>query len=368
MTIFLKATSKFLTACLLFLLPLALSGQESRAIYDEEFSWLTKKSADNMLSRIKKAGFNVLVPVVWHGRGVTWSSKLAPKEPKWTQLNPSPTYDPLKYLIKKAHLMNIEVHPWFTVVLRQRDFFTDFYDGGTPEKAFDIHNAGFRRFITDLIVEVVKKYDVDGINLDYVRSRGICRCDRCQADYLKRYNRDLKRDIATMRISADSRTAITDWNCRSMTGIVEGISREVRMTKPNIIISVDSLAGDETWQEQGADSIKWANNGWVDVIYHMDYRKEINVKAIQKATRLLSDPDKLVVLVGNFDGLLPREEGLVARLVSFAQGLRPGGNGVALYEYRFLTDLLIEELRSGPFEKPALPNWKKGRNRKSERK
>ena len=44
----------------------------------------------------------------------------------------------------------------------------------------------FRHLMANLIAEVVSRYDVDGINLDYVRAIGLCTSDFCQADYQKR--------------------------------------------------------------------------------------------------------------------------------------------------------------------------------------
>jgi uncharacterized lipoprotein YddW (UPF0748 family) len=50
---------------------------ESRAIFDESLSWITEVAAHNVCQRIKRAGFNVLMPNVWHGRGTAWPSSLA---------------------------------------------------------------------------------------------------------------------------------------------------------------------------------------------------------------------------------------------------------------------------------------------------
>ena len=120
--------------------PLASSAEVSpkpgRVLFDEDFSWLTQEGADRLLQHAQEAGFDTIIPCVWHGRGVTWPSKRAPREPRWEQtVNQNP--DPLGYLIKKAHALGINVHPWFTVGLRQKDFFSEFAEPGTPEKSFN---------------------------------------------------------------------------------------------------------------------------------------------------------------------------------------------------------------------------------------
>jgi len=86
--------------------------QESRAILDEGLNWVTKDSAERVCARIARAGFNVFIPCVWHGRGTIWPSKLAP----WDSHNVrAQGFDPLANLLQTAERYHIEVHPWFTV-------------------------------------------------------------------------------------------------------------------------------------------------------------------------------------------------------------------------------------------------------------
>lgn len=344
--------------------------RESRVILDEDFNWLTPAAADATLQRIQRAGFNVFIPVVWHGRGTSWPSNLAPKEPIWANKYYRPGYDPLAYLIKKAHQMGIEVHPWFAVALRQRNFLTEYYDGGTPEEAFNVHSPGFRKYIVELMLEVVRKYDVDGINLDYVRTNGICRSDYCIDDYKMKQGRDLRMDIAAQKESNPAWESIARWNADSVEDIVQNFSAEARKIKPDLLISVDSHAALKWLILQGTDSIKWANKGWVDVIFHMEYANLSNIRRplLSKALTDLKDPDQLVFLAGNYEVsplsksiVWPRESKSVVDLIAYSQRLRPAGNGAALYEYRFLTDEQIEQLSAGPFKIPAKPNWKKKR-------
>src|SRR5690606_35207525 len=141
-----------------------------RILLNENFRWLDERAPDEFVRTANAAGFSAIMPRVWHGRGVGWASEL-PKEPLWEK-NPAAPKDPLAMLIKKAHAAGLEVHPWFTVTLRQRNFYNEYWDEGTPEKSFDVHRPEFRAFITGVVMEVVQKYPVDGINLDYIRAKG----------------------------------------------------------------------------------------------------------------------------------------------------------------------------------------------------
>ena len=337
---------------LLFILPVKLfAAEEKRVIFDENFTWITQKGADRTLSRIKQAGFNVFVPVVWHGRGVSWNSVLVKeKEPRWENTL-SPQTDPLAYLIEKAHSMGIEVHPWFTVALRQRDFFPSFYDEGTPKKSFNIHQPEFRGFIVKLMVEVVNKYNIDGVNLDYIRAMGVCDSLYCIKDYKKLSGRSLMDDIRYKKYNNNALKSIIKWNKLAVTDIVIKFSKKVRLIKPGIIISVDTHPLSPRLLQEGAASIDWLNQGYIDLIYKMDYYKDPDEKAFNKVLSLLERPERLVLLVGNF--ILPGHYGSpkkysdkpyartgreVLQLIKKSKKMHKYQSHLALYDYTFMND------------------------------
>jgi uncharacterized lipoprotein YddW (UPF0748 family) len=342
---------------------------ETRVIFDEDFNWLTPETANKTLQRIKDAGFNVFVPVVWHGRGVSWPSKLAPKEPLWEQEKES-SKDPLGYLIKQAHALGIEVHPWFTVALRQRNFFKEFCTEGTPAEAFDVHDLSFQKFFASLVEEVIKNYDVDGINLDYIRSMGICVSTSCEKNYREKLGRKLENDVAALEISESAKRSLIAWNSDAISNIVLSIKKTITKTKPTVVLSTDSLVGSEPWRLQGADSIFWANQGWVDIVYHMDYSplEKIDRLAISRAQRLLRNPEKFILLVGNYEtskdkiDVWPRKSHEVVNLLAFARKLRLESPQSALYEYRFFGAEQARLIRERIFTTFSVPRWRRPTN------
>ena len=333
---------------LVLLTPSALqaspSSMPSRVLFDEEFSWLTREGADRLLSRAQAAGFDTIVPCVWHGRGVTWPSELAPREPKWDKTSTGNT-DPLLYLIDRAHKMGLKVHPWFTVGLRQRDFFPEFAEAGTPEKAFNWHHAGFRSWIVALMLELIARYDIDGINLDYVRTKGHCTAVSCFQHYELTQRRDLQKDLVVRAISQDARQALANWNSQAVGSVVERIAKEGRRLKPGLFVTIDSLAGDDLWMEQGANGLVWAHNGWIDLLYHMDYGETLNAPFLSRLKKQVTDPTKVTILIGNYETAagsasppVPRSAGKVQQLLVQSRQLWAPAMVTAVYEYRFMTD------------------------------
>jgi uncharacterized lipoprotein YddW (UPF0748 family) len=315
-----------------------------RAIFDETFHfWTTPDAADRTLRRIKEAGFNVYVPVVWYGAGATWPSRHV----HWDRNLASQAaagVDPLRYVIEKAHALGIEVHPWFTIALRQDNLFPEFALQGQLEGGrlgiFDLHNPRFRTFITNVIAEVVSEYNVDGINLDYIRMMGLCTNDACLREYRERYGRDLAIDAAVFRVTPRLVPTLIDYQESTVTDLVRDISARVRKLKPAIVISADAHP-ELTDFLQGQNSVDWANRGYVDVVFRMDYSPTIDIASTNAVRRRLNSPDAVTVLIGNYDlipaGAQPRSgRWLVETLSDIA--LRWPRSGAAVYLYNQLSD------------------------------
>lgn len=333
-----------------------------RIIFEEDvLNWTGKEATDKLLARIKRAGFDIFSPNVWHGRGATWPSKYAEWD-SWLKPQLKDNYDPLKYLIERAHGMGIEVHPWLNLTLREGDILPQFAPPGTPATAFDVHMPEFRHFMANLIVEIVSRYDVDGINLDYVRAVGLCSSDFCKADYQKRYGRSLSTDTVQFKLTFGRMPAtISDYQESDVTALVQEITQRVRAIKPNLVMSADVIplvAG----PEQGQNSIGWANAGLVDVLCRMAYYRDIDAGLTEKIRSLLNNPDSLTLVIssvstsdemGGSNQYYSRDGKWFAATIDTIQRRWPQ-TGVGVYMYKWLSDEQIAAVKAGPF-KLAVP-------------
>jgi uncharacterized lipoprotein YddW (UPF0748 family) len=157
--------------------------------------------------------------------------------------------------------MGIEIHPWFTATLREGNAYTQYWDSGTPEHAFDVHNANFRQFIAQLILDVVRRYSVDGINPDYIRSMGICISESCIRDYHQKTGADLLVDRKDSDSSSRARRRLQDWLDRDVGNIVSEVATKARQIRPSLIVSVDGYAAPDPQSRllEGRDDIGWAS-------------------------------------------------------------------------------------------------------------
>lgn len=323
-----------------------------RAVYLEqvEADWVTPAMADNTLSRAKSGGFNVVVPLVWWV-GTYWPSQYAP----WGSYVASQyrASDPLKYLIEKAHSMGIEVHPWLAVAYRGGlNLFPEFAPSGTPTNFFDVHNPGFQQLMANLAGELVTKYEVDGIHLDFVRTGGECNSSSCIQEYRQKYGKDLAADYAQAR-SSWGPPSLYEFEETPVRSLVRAISDSVRSLKPSLPISAYVLDGGVGNNEasnytlpyiQGQNSGAWVNGGLVDVIARSMYGIPTTVAQwlYEFHRRTLNNPEQLILVSD-----VHAPEALAQTLTSWQQ--RDPNTGLIVYRYKDLTDAHLTALKNGPF-------------------
>ena len=242
-----------------------------------------KQELIGILEQHKRNGINAIMLQVRPTADAFYAS---PREP-WSQwlmgkqgVAPSPGYDPLAFAIKESHSRGIELHAWFnpyratmspnTVtheshMTRKRPdlFFT--YAG---KKQFDPGIPEVREYIVQVILDVVKGYDVDGIHFD---------------DYFYPYKVEGQRinDGATFSKYANGFTDINDWRRNNVDVLIKQLNDSIHYYKKYVKFGVspfgiwrnkaeDTLgsatSGLSNYAELFADSRKWVKEGWVDYI------------------------------------------------------------------------------------------------------
>lgn len=351
---------------------------ENRVIFDETALFLIR-GVDDVIDKIKAAHMNVYVPNIWHGRGARW--QLVPGTtaaedgydakvfcsftgtPSCSQIDAAASYagaDPFAELIAKAHAEGIEVHPWFTLFLYQWGVasqagkhidsahagWTYQIPGGT-DVAYSPTSAGYLAYIKAKILDVVTRYDIDGINLDYVR-----------------YLYDLNPQSQSTDIAARK---------AAVAAAVEDIVTAVHAVKPNLVISVDGGVASEFDHRLakmddtlGRNQTEWLKAGLIDVVFDMDYSPTLNVPKFDRARSYVAPektPHSVVKLLGDYESPSPgvvyaRDAGLLADLVHFSQVKWPGTVAVYWMDELYRDTSLVTALASGPFQQPARTLWK----------
>lgn len=333
---------------------------EARMIFHENIDWaLSREKADAVIAKVKAAGFNIFMPCVWYGPGARFPSAVAPIDRRLID-RVSDKFDPLAYLIERAHAAGIEVHACITVVRRGSTLFPEFAPDGTPTDAYDIHDPAFRRFIVELAAEVVQRYPVDGINLDYIRSMGICTSARCEADYRSRFDRSLTLDLAKSKVPGMRVETLERWNYEAVTDVVKQIAARLRDIRPDILLSVDAHPLDPGLMLQGQDSVRWAQEGLIDLVVDMRYNRVLDRATMDRVYAAIGDPSHLAVMLADYDKIgdevVARDPALLVKYVELVRAKWPGA-GIGMYNLQTLSPAQGEALRSTVFQRDARPNF-----------
>jgi len=171
----------------------ATAGPELRGVWMHATQVKTPAEADAAIARIDRAHLNTVFILVWYWGGQAFfQSDLCPMGD-----GVQPGHDPLGYMVKQGHQRGIEVHAWFVngsygsstirnVLDQHPDWAVDSGGGGTLW--YDFGKPEVRRFQSELMLECLRKYDLDGIHFDYIRyGPSQCYCAYCQQEFASRY-------------------------------------------------------------------------------------------------------------------------------------------------------------------------------------
>jgi len=242
-----------------------------------------KQELIGLLEQHKKSGMNAILLQVRPAADAFYRKSREP----WSQwlmgkqgIAPSPGYDPLEFAIKEAHTRGIELHAWFNpyrATMSLNSFISDdhmtkkrpdlfFTYGG--KKQFDPGIPEVREYIVQVILDVVKGYDVDGIHFD---------------DYFYPYPIAGQRinDSATFSKYPNGFTSVNDWRRNNVDLLIKQLDDSIHHYKKYVKFGIspfgiwkndseDSLGsnthGLSNFHELYADSRKWIKEGWVDYI------------------------------------------------------------------------------------------------------
>ncbi|HID23255.1 MAG TPA: hypothetical protein EYP14_12750 [Planctomycetaceae bacterium] len=123
------------------------------------------------------------------------------------------------------------------------------------------------------MLEVVERYDVDGIHFDYIRYPGTrgCYCEGCR----KRFESSIGRRVQKWPkdcISGSLQEEYRRWRRDRITRLVATVSKEARRLKPRVKVSAAVFADYPACTVSVAqDWVLWVRNGYLDFVCPMDY-------------------------------------------------------------------------------------------------
>ena len=350
---------------------------EFRAFWVDAFNpgFKTPQEVTKLIADAQRANANAIVAQVRRRGDAFYMSAI---EPRTLDPNVPPGFDPLQDLIDKAHAAGIEVHAWMVTlpvvsgsklpaghVWQQHgpsapgnDNWAMLTYGGESPGFLDPGHPDAVDYTVSVYLDLLKRYDVDGVQLDYVRYGGPTWGYNPTA--IARFNQQTGRSGKP----APTDPAWMQWRREQVTNLVRKLYVESLAIKPRVKITAatiawgDGPANDAGWyqtqpyKEVLQDWRAWLEEGIVDMAMPMTYQREY--KRSQKLAydhwiEFAKDHQynrQIAIGPGNYLNYIEDTLAQVRR----AEGPSAKGNHVAgtvLYSYASSNVYTNVELRSG---------------------
>lgn len=289
------------TTLVLILAAGVLPAHQYRAFWLDAFrdGYKNPQQIDQLIADVIQARCNAVFVQVRHRGGTYYLQSLEPpaEDATWAK-----GFDVLSYLIEKAHANRIEVHAWFPVYplwplarppldprhvwhthgpsARGNEMWMDVAADGRIGASFDPGHPDAMRYLTDVMVDPIRHYGLDGIHLDYVRYPE-------DADYgynplsLERYRR-----LTGVAQAAANQPAWSDFRRRQVTELVRQTYLRAVAIRPSIKVSAALIswgngpASDagflvtDAYRRVFQDWRSWMEEGILDIGMPMNYFRE----------------------------------------------------------------------------------------------
>ncbi|MGC8741708.1 MAG: glycoside hydrolase family 10 protein [Candidatus Sumerlaeaceae bacterium] len=290
--------------------------------------WLRPEASETsvvaQLDDLAEAGFtDVYVETFYHGF-VIYPSRYVPQRPEMKGK------DYLELYVREARKRGLRVHAWIetfywevdTIAYPQfpRTPLLDKHpewrlllrDGSPTSKAESAHNFAnpahpeVRRLVANMIEEIVHRYDVAGVNLDYIRypdgEMDAGYDDYTRALYKKKFGVD---PVAIERLTTSAAWRRWVWFREEQVLEMVRMARErVKKAKPNVALSVAIFPSPESARYQSTKFQNWremVQRGYLDEIVPMAYASSLagvreEVQTVLNALPPMSDVKVLPAL------------------------------------------------------------------------
>ena len=194
---------------------------------------------------------------------------------------PDPFYDPLEFWVKAAHDRGLELHVWLNPYRAHHKDGKEISDQSIvkthPELVMKLKEGywwmdpaqkGTQDRTTDVVMDLVKRYDIDGVHFD---------------DYFYPYpsynnNEDFPDSVSWNAYKQSGGTMTRgDWRRNAVNTLIENLYKKIKAEKPWVKFGLspfgiwrpgypESIEGFDQYDQLYADAKLWLNKGWVDYL------------------------------------------------------------------------------------------------------
>ncbi len=346
-----------------------VSAQVDNCNRDQEVRgvWLTNIDSDvlfstenttNAIATLAELNFNTLYPTVWNWGYTLYPSAVA-QQVTGIELDPTEGLqgrDVLQEIIDQGHQKGMAVIPWFEfgfmapadseLAQLHPEWLTQRADGSTMWLEGNLHERVWlnplhpevQKFITDLIVEIVSNYDVDGIQLDdhfgYPSELGY-------DDYTVALYRQEHSGKSPPRNAKDPEWI--NWRADKITDYMEKLFHAIKKANPQAIVSLSPNPQGFSLRSFLLDWQTWERKGLIEELIVQVYRNN-NYSFINEITQpeIIAAKEHIPVSIGILSGLKGRNVlfGRIRQQVAITR--KRNFAGVSFFFYESLWNLALE--------------------------
>jgi uncharacterized lipoprotein YddW (UPF0748 family) len=262
--------------------------------------WLTNIDSDVLferdrlrksLQKLDELNFNTVYPAVWNWGYTLYPSRVAAKV-IGRSLDPTPGLqgrDMLKEIVTEGHKQGLTVIPWFefgfmapadSLLAKNRPQWLTNRSDGTRIVKEGIHDrvwlSPFRpdvqQFIQDLIVEIVRNYDIDGIQFD--DHFGLPSELGYDAYTVALYKKEHRRQAPSKNPKDPEWVR---WRASKITDFMKRVFTAIKSVKKDCLVSVAPNPQRFSYEYFLADWQRWERMGLVEDLVLQIYRDDLNV-------------------------------------------------------------------------------------------
>jgi uncharacterized lipoprotein YddW (UPF0748 family) len=269
--------------------PIVLGAPQYRALWVDAFHDGIKSpyQVEKLVADAHRANLNALIIQV-RKRGDAYFNRS--DEPRATDIQGPPDFDPLAYVIRLAHAERprIEVHAWLNtffagessaVYVMHGDQWGNRASDGSQSGYLDPGVPEVQIYTHKVFMDVARNYDVDGLHMDFVRYPGVDWGYSPEAVALYM----LQTGATAAPAPEDERWK--SWRRLRVTSFVRDLHADLKLTKPNVKLSgalicfgggpasaaLADWAGTSAYGSVFQDWRAWMINGYLDFGVPMNY-------------------------------------------------------------------------------------------------
>jgi len=259
--------------------------------------------------------------------------------------NEKPSYDPLQFAINEAHKRGLQIHAWVNVMRcyaneasidlenikhlynKKPEWIVSKRYGDKTQGWINPGIFNARAYLIDLFAEIIEKYDIDGLHLDFMRYPA------------KDFN-----DQKTYKKS-ESELDINDWRRENINKFLQVLYIRSKLIREDVKIGVTPIgiyknkldaAGMQGFYDVYQEAEKWLDEKYVDYIVpqtYWDLKKNPKFDILADDWKKRAGERKVILGIAAYKPEVKKE---IKELIDVSR--RKNSDGVAFFRYQNIAD------------------------------